>query len=226
MSRPLAILRPEPGWSATAAAARAQGLRVIGRPLFVARPTDWEPPAGAFDALLAGSRAVFREGGPQLADLRHLPVHAVGKATAEAARAAGFRVAMVGAGGLQQLLDSAAGVPARYLRLSGEERVRLAAHPGQTVIERVVYRLAPQPLTAAFAAQLGGAQPVIALHSAAAARRLFAETERLALPREALALLALGPRIAAAAGPGWGAVHISAKPDDAALLAKATALCK
>lgn len=226
MSRPLALLRPEPGWSASAAAARAAGLEVIGHPLFDAEPLPWPLPVGGFDGLLIGSAAVFAQGGPQLGRLRALPVHAVGEATAEAARVAGFEVVRIGTGGLQALLDDSAAEPARYLRLGGEERVPLAPHPGQSVTECAVYRMVPRPLGAAFADSLAAGQPIVALHSAAAARHFAAEIDRLGIARGRLPLLALGPRVAHEAGYGWAAVHLADAPSDAALLAKATALCK
>lgn len=225
MTRPLALLRPQPGWSTTAAAARAAGLRVIGHPLFDAEATGWEVPPGKFDALLTGSAAAFRHGGAQLAGLRELPVHAVGRTTAMAARAAGFEVARTGAGGLQALLDASAGQPARYLRLGGEERVPLTPHPGQSVTDCAVYRLVPRALEAGFADALSVDRPVVALHSAAAARHFAAETERLGIARGHLWLLALAPRVAKEAGAGWAAVHVAEAPSDAALLAKASALC-
>jgi uroporphyrinogen-III synthase len=226
VSRPLALLRPEPGWSASAAAARAAGVEVIGHPLFRAQPLDWELPDGEFDGLLIGSAAVFRHGGPQLAALRKLPVHAVGEATARAAGAAGFAVASTGAGGLQALLDAAKRQPARYLRLGGEERVRLAPHPGQSIAERGVYRMVSSFLDPGVAEALASRRPVVALHSAAAARHFASEIDRLGISRASLVLLALAPRIARAAGAGWAASHLADVPSDAALLAKAAALCK
>lgn len=226
MNRPLALLRPEPGWSASAAAARAAGLEVVGHPLFDAAPLAWSPPEDDFDGLLIGSAAVFAHGGPSLAGLRALPVHAVGEATAAAARAAGFEVARTGAGGLQALLDASAGQPARYLRLGGEERVPLAPHQGHNVVECAVYRLIPRLLEPAFAEALGARRTVVALHSAAAARHFAAEIDRLGIARDGLLLLALGTRVAREAGRGWAALHTPDAPHDAALLAKAAALCK
>lgn len=226
MSRPLALLRPEPGWSASAAVARETGLEVVGHPLFDAEPIDWRPPAGDFDGLLAGSAAVFRLGGPQLAAFRGLPVHAVGTSTAQAARAAGFAVARSGVGGLQALLDTSAGQRYRFLRLAGEERVPLTPHRGQSVTECAVYRMIPRPIEAALADALAARDPLVVLHSAAAARQFAREIDRLRITRGGLDLLALGSRVARAAGPGWAALHLAAAPSDAALLAKAAALCK
>lgn len=226
MTRPLALVRPEPGWSASAAAARQQGLVVVGHPLFVAEPVSWTPPSGEFDALLTGSAAVFRHGGPQLAALAALPVYAVGEATAAAAVEAGFAVALTGEGGLQQLLDGSAGEARRFLRLAGEERVVLHPHPGQGIVDCPVYRMTPRPIDDDFTRELDERKPLVALHSAAAARHFAQEVDRLGLSRGSLFLAALGSRIAKSAGLGWAALHIADQPNDAALLAKACALCK
>lgn len=226
MSRPMALLRPEPGWSATAGKARALGIDVIGHPLFTAEPLAWQAPAGRFDALLIGSAAVFRHGGDALARLRALPVHAVGQGTAEAARAAGFAVARTGEHGLQALLDARQGETLRYLRPGGEERITITPQPGQSVTDVAVYRMAPRPLDATLASALAARPGLIALHSAAAARHFAAEIDRFGVSRGELFLLALAPRIAKAVGPGWAAVHLADAPEDAALLAKAAALCK
>jgi len=226
MTRPLALLRPEPGWSASAAAARAMGLEVTGHPLFTAEPLGWAVPEDAFDALLVGSGAAFRLGGDHLAALKHLPVHAVGAVTAAAAREAGFTVANAGQSDLQQVLDAAAGPDMRFLRLAGENHVAVTPHPGQRVTECVVYRMTPRPLDQDFARDLAVARPVVALHSAATATHFASEIDRLAVDRSLLVLLALAPRIAEAAGLGWAARDIADVSSDAALLAKAAALCK
>ncbi len=226
MNRPLALLRPEPGWSASARAARLAGLEVAGHPLFVSEPLAWTLPAQTFDALLVGSAAVFRHGGPQLARLTGLPVHAVGDSTADAARAAGFAVSRTGSGGLQVLLDAARGQSLRFLRLGGDERVPLTIYPGQSVTERAVYRLRPLRLEPVLASVLKARSPIVALHSAAAARHFGAEVDRLGIERGTQFVLALAPRVAKAAGIGWAALHIADTPSDAALLAKAASLCE
>ena len=226
MRRPLALLRPEPGWSASAAAARVCGLKVVGHPLFEAEALTWKEPEGAFGALLVGSGAVFRHGGTQLGAFRDLPVHAVGEATAAAAREAGFAVSHVGEGGLQTILDSERNHSIRYLRLGGEERVKLRPNAGQTIVERAVYRMRALPFGDKLVSALDRDEPLVALHSAAAARHFSGEIDRLGIPRGRLFLLVLGPRIAKAAGLGWAALHVAERPSDAALLAKAAALCQ
>jgi uroporphyrinogen-III synthase len=218
--KPLLIVRPEPGCAASVTAAKALGLNAIAAPLFKIEPVRWARPEGRFDAILAGSANAFRHGGPQLAALRDLPVHAVGQTTTEAAAKAGFFVASTGEGGLQVVLDKLS-APSRLLRLGGAERVALASPPGIELVERVVYSAVPLPL-----AQIPVEPTVVALHSAAAARHFASECERLSLYRRQLTLVCIGPRVAAVAGPGWAAVHTAATPDDRALLALAADLCQ
>lgn len=219
--KPLVILRPEPGNAASLAAARALGLEAIAAPLFVIEPVPSPLPIEPFDAILAGSANAFRHGGAQLASLVHLPVYAVGEATAQAARAAGFSVAAIGAGGLQNVLDALPPAPMRLLRLAGRDRVELTPPPEIELTEHVVYAAISQPLSPALAKQL--TQPcVIALHSAEAAR-IFAS---LMSNRAHLSLACIGQRVAAAAGPGWAAVRCAATPDDPTLLALAAEMCQ
>lgn len=220
----LLAIRPEPGCAQTVEAARALGLEAQGCPLFEVRACDWSLPDEPVDAILAGSANAFRHGGRQLSHLAALPVHAVGEATAEAARDAGFRVASVGNGGLQALLDGLTG-PLRLLRLAGAERVELAAPTQVELVERTVYAVEPLPLDPALAAQLG-AGAIVLLHSAAQARHFAAECDRLGQPRGAISLAAIAPRVAEAAGSGWARIAAADRPHDAALLAMARAMCQ
>jgi len=222
---PLAVIRPEPGCSATATAAQAAGMTAQAHPLFRIEPREWiAPDPAAYDCLLVGSANVFRHGGAGLEELRALPVLAVGGATSQAAREAGFTVAATGSGGLQKVLDAVES-GTRLLRLAGEERIALAPPPGVTLNERVVYASRPLPMPESLAALLR--HPcVVLLHSAEAARHLASECDRLAIARTPLRLAALGPRIARAAGEGWGEVAAAAQMDDAALLALAQHLCQ
>ena len=225
MRQALFLFRPEPGWSESAKRARDMGLEVAGNPLFTIAPCAWKAPESAgFDAILAGSANAFRHGGTQLSGLAALPVLAVGEATAQAARDAGFTVASVGEGGLQALVDALPREERALLRLSGEKRVDLALPEHVTAEERVVYRAEPQELsqTTAHMIQSGG---VAALHSAEAARRFSAEAGRLELDRSAISLLLIGPRLLQEVGEGWKSVHLASTPSDAALLALACDVC-
>lgn len=223
---PLVVIRPQPGCSATVAAAAAAQLDVHGHPLFAVTPRSWQAPDPAqFDAVLAGSANVFRHGGPGLAALRHLPVYAVGETTAAAARAAGFGIAAVGTGGLQGVIDNHVPAAARLLRLAGAERVPLRVPPGVQMEERVVYASQPLPLPAALA-DLLRTPAIVAVHSAEAMQHLTAQCVSHRLPRAPLRIAALGARIAAAAGDGWGEVAVAARPDDNALLALVRQMCQ
>ncbi len=222
---PVLVLRPEPGCSATVTAAQALGLGARAAPLFAVEPRDWTLPyPGDFDSLLVGSANAFRHGGGQLEALRGLQVHAVGEATAEAARAAGFAIAKCGSGGLQGVLDE---VPAgtRLLRLAGEERIELAAPAGVTVSEVVVYASLPLALDPAVLPlfEHGG---LVLLHSAEAARHFASECARLSVERSVVALATIGPRVTAAVGDGWREVETADQPSDAALLALARRMCQ
>lgn len=227
MAFPLVIIRPEPGCTASLATVRAmRGVEVHGFPLFEAVPRAWEPVDPAqFDALLIGSAMVFRLGGAQLAALRSLPVYAVGQTTAAAAVAAGFTVVGTGNGSLQAVLGGLDPAHRRLLRLAGAERVQLTAPRGVRIEERVVYASQPREMPPALIALL--AEPaIVAVHSAAAARHLAEQCVRHGIRRARLRLAALSPRIAAAAGDGWGEVATVPFPDDKALLALARQMCQ
>ncbi len=224
MSRPVVVVRPEPGCAATADAGHGLGLDIACHPLFVMQPVAWDRPAGRFDGLLIGSANALRLAGPGLDQLADLPVYAVGEATAAVARERGMRIVTAGSGGLQALLDSLGDQSLRLLRLAGEERVPLAPPAGIEIVERVAYRsvACPAPPALAETVQSGA---IVLLHAAAAARHFSAECDRLGIDRQRVSLAALGPRIAAAAGQGWGALSSASEPTDRALLALAHEMC-
>lgn len=226
MSATLFLFRPEPGWSASADAARQLGLQVAGHALSRIEAANWSVPnPRGFDALLAGSANVFRHGGEGLEQLVSLPVLAVGDTTAVMAREAGFTVERIGTGGLQAVLDSISPDKTKLLRLCGERHVPLAAPAATSISERVVYRAVDLPIedeTRTLLAEGG----VVALHSGEAARHFAAECTRLAIDRARLALALIGPRLLRPTGFGWRGIQIAPTPDDGALLASAEILCK
>lgn len=226
MTQPILCIRPEPGLSDTIAKGRERRLDIVPCPLSVIESVRWTAPdPSAFDALLIGSANVFRHGGEELAEMRALPVYAVGEATANTAREAGFPVAKTGRGGLQSVIDHAAVQPMRYLRLGGEERVPLSLPTWQSMEEIAVYRSKPLELPEDRARLLKNGACVL-LHSAAAARHFTHECKRLELDKTVFTLLALGPRIAQAAGEGWAEIAIADTPTDDALLALAENMCQ
>ena len=223
--KPVLIIRPEPGASATLALARAAGMEAIAQPLFAVRACNWDAPDPAtIDGLLLGSANAIRFAGPQLSLYRGMLAHAVGKATGDAATAQGLVPGVVGEGGLQGVIDALPPVEVRLLRLAGAAHVPLRLPPHVTLETHVAYAAEPLPLPEKIAARLGDGGLVM-LHSAQAARHFAAECDRLGVPRCAVHVVTLGPRIAAAAGDGWAATGIAEVPDDVALLALATKMC-
>jgi uroporphyrinogen-III synthase len=210
--RPLVILRPEPGASATAAKAVALGLEASRFPLFAPEPVAWTMAEGAFDALLVTSANAVRLAG----SLPDLPVHAVGEASATAARAAGLTVVTTGDGGVEALLGLLPEGLA-LLHLAGEERIP-PVRPRQRITSVTVYRMAELPLPGA--ALIEGA--VVLVHSPAAGRRLGEVQVDRALTR----IAAISPSAAAACGNGWAACEAAAEPSDRALLGLAAKLCE
>lgn len=220
----LLAIRPEPGLSATVTLGHDLGFSIVGYPLFEVRARQWRcPDPGGVDALLIGSANAIRHGGDALGRLRGKPVHAVGEATARAAREAGFAVAGVGGGGLQKVLDSIA-APARLLRIAGAEHVPLYVPEGITIQMVIGYETVPLPLDPAIL-QEAGERPLVLLHSASAASHFAGECDRVGIARARLALAALGPRIASAAGGGWRAIHVAPRPSDREMLESLQEAC-
>lgn len=218
MSRPVAILRPEPGNAATATRLRDAGLEPLSLPLFEVHPLDWTPPdKTAFDGLLLTSANAVRHGGKGLDQMSRLPVLAVGSATADVARAAGLSVTRTGSTDVAALLHDAPDF-SRLLWLTGREHTAIE-HPS---------------LTAAIAVYASDAIPladpalirdtVVLIHSARAGMQLAAELGRHAIPRATVRIVAISGKAAAAAGPGWGAIAIAAAPNDEAMIAAARPL--
>lgn len=222
----LIVIRPEPGNAATVAEARSMGLNVAGFPLFEVVPLAWqEADPDSYDALLLGSANALRHAGTGLAALRGLPAYVVGATTARAAEAAGLRIAGIGSGGLQSMLDQVAPEHRRLLRLCGRERTALSPSSGITIDERIVYASEPRSMPSALA-QLLRRGAVVLLHSGEAAQHFAAQCDVSGVDRTGVVLAALGPRIATAAGEGWKAVRSAAEPRDRALLALAREMCQ
>lgn len=224
MSRALIVVRPEPGNAATVAKARARGLEASGIPLFEIAPVDWRAPdAARFTGLLFTSANGVRRAGPKLADYLRLPACAVGEATADAARAAGFESVIAGDRDVSRLLAKVATLGQHHmLHLSGEDVTPFDAH-GIMVDRRIVYAAKALPDPPAFEATIAQ-WPVVLAHSARAAARLaelIPKAERMRIT-----LVAISEHVAQAAGAGWEEVAVAAHPRDDAMLEVAAALCR
>lgn len=211
----LLVLRPEPGNGATAARARELGLEPVQCPLFALEAVAWDAPDWrGFDYALFTSANALRHGGEQLAKLTQLEALAVGAATADAARDAGFQVARTGEQGVDSLL---AALPerTRLLHLAGaDHRPASSRHPVDTVI---VYRSVAidDPV-------IPSGKLVAMVHSPRAGARLA----DLQPDPAQIAIAAISAAAAAACGGGWATVAIADQPSDGALLALAARLCQ
>jgi len=187
------------------------GLETRIVPLFEIIPLPWAAPdPEEFDALIMTSANAIRHGGTELEGLKPLPVHAVGAATAVAARAAGFIVASIGEGGSR---DMALPADERLLHLAGRDHRASGAATTIPVYEARAVE-GPGGLDA-----IGNC--VVAVHSPRAGRRLA----ELVADRSRTAIAAISQAAAEACGPGWKRVHAPPQPSDAALLALAARLC-
>jgi uroporphyrinogen-III synthase len=214
----IAVLRPEPGNAATVARVTAAGWKAVSLPLFTVRALTWTAPDPAdFDGLLFTSANAARHGGAELARLRALPAFAVGENTAQAARAAGFDVKASSSGDAAAIITEAQSLGhARLLHLGGRER--------SVDIDGAiaVYASEPLPISPTDVERLAGS--VALLHSVRAALRLAELVDSAGMTRDALALVAISPAVAQAAGTGWRAVATAGAPRDDAMIAAARAL--
>lgn len=225
MSRPILILRPEPGASRTVRAAATLRLDAIAVPLFAVEPLHWFPPDPVrFDAVMFTSANAVRAAGAGLARYGALPVYAVGTATAEAARQSGFSYVHEGPGdaaGLTAMLEEDCVL--RVLHFCGAHR-RESVAPGLMIERTTVYESAvidrPEGLDDALERA-----PLALLHSPRAAERFATLVDALGRSRAAIPVAAISPAAIAAAGPGWARTEAALAPDDAALLALAARLC-
>lgn len=221
------IIRPQPGNDASAKRAREAGFEPLQLPFFEVRPHGWEAPDAAhFDALLITSANAVRHAGAGLAVYAHLPVHAVGRNSADAAKDAGLTLASAGTKGVDEVLQAAQATGhQRLLWLAGEDRTAFTPPDDVSIDLRIVYTAEAVELTSEARAIIASAD-IVALHSARAAR-IFAEfVDTRDLPRADIRLAAFSQAIAEAAGKGWQAIAVAARPEDEALLSAARALGK
>jgi uroporphyrinogen-III synthase len=218
--RRLFVFRPQPAAHETIKRARERGMDAVAFPLFELEPVEWTTPDPTkFDGILLTSANAVNMGGADLERLRALPVHAVGASTAVAAEVAGFGVASVGNGGVDDLLASIEG-GARLLHLCGEDR-RPPNKPRQQIHCVPVYRARAVDSPGGLAVLRG---QVAAVHSPRAAKRLAGLVPQE--DRGSIRIAAISQACAEAIGSGWAEVKVAKLPTDSALLALADGLCK
>lgn len=218
------VLRPEPGASRTAALLAGLGLEPILYPLFAVEPLAWELPRhGRFDALLLTSANAVRHAGAGLEAIHRLPCYCVGKATAKAARDAGFADVRVGGG------DAATTIPllvrdgrSAVLHPCGED-VRPFDALGLSVERLPVYRSAAIGDGASLDALTRARSPAVAMvHSPRAGERLDALL--CADLRAHIAIVAISQAAADACGGGWRTLAVTAFRNDIEMTACAQRL--
>ncbi|MHA6642510.1 uroporphyrinogen-III synthase [Mesorhizobium sp. A623] len=231
MRRRVLVTRPEPGAARTATRLAALGFEPVLLPLTRTHPlpvTIDGLPEDAVAIAATSANALRHAPAELIAALAHLPCHAVGKRTAEAARAAGFLSVHEGPGDAEALAAhmaaSLSGMAVVYLcgrvRLSTfEQRLGAASvrvHPVETYDTVAIgYD------SAEIAASLDG-HPVdtVLLYSVKAAQaiRAIARTPELAPLFDDASFLCLSRRVAAALDPlGRERIHVSREPNEEAL---------
>ncbi len=217
MTRLILVLRPEPGNTETRRRLDAVNLENFGIPLFEVTPRQWQAPDPAdFTGVLITSANAIRHGGPKLDALRALPVHAVGKSSAQAAEAAGFQIATIGESDVKALVSGLR--PAEnLLHLRGADAIAVDGLESRIVYESVAV-VSPVGLPG-----LLDRRPVVLLHSARAADRFG---RLVGTGRDRVALAAISANAAASAGEGWESVAIAREPRDEALVELAALLAR
>ncbi|QYE35744.1 uroporphyrinogen-III synthase [Polymorphobacter sp. PAMC 29334] len=208
-----------PQWATLGTVIEAPLLRIEARP--------WSPPVIEPEAIALTSANGVRCAGSGAERYFGLPAFAVGAATAEAARAAGWREVRAGAGtGAAMFASVAAARLTRILHLAGVDRIIAAFPPGLSVEVREVYAAVPVDLPPAVVAALAaGAIDVVPLYSPRSAGAFSCAVDAAGIARNTLRLVAISPAAAAAAGAGWRSVAIAAAPTDDALFAAAAVVC-
>ena len=230
----LLVTRPEPDGERTAAVLRARGHEVMVAALLrVAAIADADLGAGPHAGVIITSANAARALGahPRRAELARLPAFAVGRRSAEAARAAGFGDVTSADGDARDLVrliaTRGAAAHAPLLYLTGEDRAAdvaaaLAKHgvPVRTVeVYRAVAAAAfPSAVETALAA---GALAGVLHFSRRSAEAFLSCARRAGLLAGALAPLQLCLSAAVAeplAAAGAASIRIAARPDEAAML--------
>jgi uroporphyrinogen-III synthase len=230
----LLVTRPEPDGVRTATVLRARGHDVVAAALLrVESIADVELGGGPWSALVLTSPNALAAIGahPRRAELLGLPVVAVGRRTAAAARAAGFADVTAGGGAARDLVahirQSFKGRRDPLLYLAGQDRSRdlageLAPH-GTVVRTIVVYRAVKAEIfSPAVAALLAGGRLDGVLHFSRRSAEAYLQCARASgLLDQALRLshYCLSDRIAEPLmQAGAGSVRVAERPEEAALI--------
>jgi uroporphyrinogen-III synthase len=225
----LLVTRPEADGARTAALLRARGHDVVLAPLLRIEFLDFELPDKAWSAAVMTSanaaRAVAHH--PRREMIIALEAFTVGRHTAEAARAAGFRTVHSADGDKD---DLAAFLRARFgeqsaplLYLAGEERAGDLATSGMPVVTVVAYRAVKiERFVPAVAEALAQGALDGVLHFSARTAQVYldcAAHERMLARALAPVHFCLSQQVAQPlSAAGAAAIRIAPKPDEAAMI--------
>lgn len=226
------VTRPEPGLTRTAERLRGMGVEPVLLPLFETHTLDAgiaQAGAAKADALVVTSAAAVRAAAGAID--RSTPLWAVGRATAEAARQAGFTIVHEGNGdgaGLAELLVAAhRTAPRRWLYLAGRvrtegfERALVEAEVPIDVVQVYDVRVLPHAKEALEARLRNPAPDAVLLYSPRAAAVWRATVARALLDVEAALIVpvCVSENVAAELGPEMRqSALVAPAPDEDALL--------
>jgi uroporphyrinogen-III synthase len=228
----LAVTRPQDDSERTATALRARGHDVLVVPLMQIEPVAAEIRNSWAAVIITSANApgaIVTH--PARDALSKLPVFAVGRRSADAARQAGFADVIAAGGDVRDLVRlivaRRADAVGPLLYLAGEDRAadligELTAH-GIAAEMRIVYRAVTAPFPTALVSALKAGEIDAVLHfSKRSADNYLAGARQAGVTEQALAVrqVCLSVQIAELlAGAGAGRVAIAKRPDEAALVA-------
>jgi uroporphyrinogen-III synthase len=228
----LVVTRPQADGERTAAALRARGHEVLVAPLLRVEPVKAELSGGWGAVIITSANAPGAVAGHAACEaLFKLPVFAVGRRSAEAARQAGFTDVATAGGDVRDLVlliaARRADAKAPLLYLAGEDRAadlvaELAVH-GIAAEMAVVYRAASAPFPPGLSAALTAGEVDAVLHfSKRSAENYLAGAAQAGVAGPALGVrhICLSAQIAEPLmGAGANRIAIAPRPDEAALIA-------
>jgi uroporphyrinogen-III synthase len=227
----LVVTRPQADSERTAAALRARGHEVLIAPLLRVEPVTADLSGGWGGLIITSANAPGAiAGNPACKALFKLPLFAVGRRSADAARQAGFSD-VTSAGGdvrdlVQLIAERRADASAPLLYLAGEDRAadlvaELVVH-GIAAEMRVVYRAASAPFPPELTAALQAGEVAAVLHfSKRSAENYLAGAAQAGVAGQALTVrhICLSAQIAEPlSGAGAGRIAIAPRPDESALI--------
>jgi uroporphyrinogen-III synthase len=225
----LLVTRPEPDGARTAALLRARGHDVVLAPLLRIEHLDFELPDQAWSAVVMTSanaaRAVARH--PRRETIIALEAFTVGRHTAEAARAAGFRTLHSADGDKDDLADFLRARTREHsdplLYLAGEERAGDLTMSGMPVVTVVAYRAVKiERFVPAVAAALARGALDGVLHFSARTAQAYldcAAHERMLERALAPVHFCLSQQVAQPlSAAGAAIIRIAPKPDESAMI--------